>query len=138
MYPAFVLFRGPGLDQPVLLRHANVVNANLGKDPLAIVYGSLRPVSIESSALNMRRYLEVAEFFGPEWTEAINPADGIPTRELQFEKATHFSRVYLAAGEAPPVWDNPVVAPAGASYPYFQIGPTGRAVLDSLGIRLTS
>ncbi len=129
MYPAFVLFRGPGLDQPVLLRHANVTRADFSKDPLAIVYGSLSPVTIDTSALAGRRYFEVAEF---------NPADGAPTRELPFENASHFSRLYLAAGDAPPVWDNPVVGPLGATYPYFQLGPAGRAVLDSLGVRLTS
>src|SRR3954447_11144986 len=85
MYPAFVLFRGPGLDQPVLLRHANVVNGNLSRDPLAIVYGSLQAVSIDTTALRKRHYFEVAEFFGAEWTGAIDPADGTPRRALHFE-----------------------------------------------------
>ena len=108
--------------------------SNLSRDPLIRVYGSLRSASVPGApaSLASRSFLEVAEFFGPEWTQAIDPADGSPRRALHFDAASHFSRLYTATGSSPPIWENPVVAPSGAQYPYFLLDQPGRGILDSV------
>ena len=140
MFPAFVMFRGGNLATPVLLVHSNVTIRNgvpvMDKDPLAIVYGSLAPApALLVDSLRLKQHYDVAEYFGPNWT-ALTMPDGRPKRELKFEEASAHSRIYAGTAAAPPIWENPVVAPGGANRSFYLIGERGRRVLEGLGLRL--
>lgn len=142
MFPAFTMFRGGNLAHPVLLWHSNVrivtVNGRSGsdisQDPLATIYQTLVSTSMTvPDHPDSLAVFEVAEFFGPEWMALAGP-DGSPTRELRFEEANHFSRIYvLRAG--PPIWKDPVVAPGGGDYSLLALSDTGQAILKQLGLR---
>ncbi len=143
MFPTFVMFRGGALKEPVLLTHSNVtivtVNgrqmANIEKDPLAIVYGTLeRTTRVPPDVPDIVTTYEVAEFFGSGWSSVAGP-DGKPTRKLQFEEASNFSRIRVLRS-GPPIWMHPVVAPGGGDYSGLVISDTAQALLAQIGLKL--
>ena len=143
MFPTFVMFRGGTLKEPVLLTHSNVsivtVNgrqvAKIDKDPLAIVYGTLeRTTRVLPDIPDIVTTYEVAEFFGQGWGSVAGP-DGKPTRKLQFDEATNFSKIHVLRS-GPPIWMNPVVAPGGGNYSGLVISDTAQVLLAQIGLKL--
>src|SRR5262249_47486913 len=68
MFPALVIMRGGGLAAPIVLNHAAAAGMNVSADEIAIVYGYLKlrePKSADRA--RKRRFVEVAEFFGPQY-----------------------------------------------------------------------
>lgn len=143
MFPAFVMFRGGTLKEPVLLTHSNVrfgtfngrPMAIIDNDPLAIVYGTLeRTTRVPPDVPDIVTTYEVAEFFGPSWSSVAGP-DGKPTRKLQFDEASNFSRIHVLRS-GPPIWMNPVVAAGGGNYSGLVISDTAQALLAQIGLKL--
>ena len=136
MFPRLVMLRGGGVTTPVVLTHSGATRpgpADVSRDTIAIVYGALtlhRPVSAER--VRRRPFIEVAEFFGVGYL--VDATGHVPAS--QFERANHHSRIYLAAGGEPALWENPVVAPGAAQLAIYELGEPARRVLEARGFKL--
>lgn len=141
MFPAFVMFRGGGLTQPVVMGHSNVrkvtINnrdvGDLSNDPLAILYSTLKHANVvPPDAPGVLRIYEVAEFFGPPWS-GMTDSTGKPKGDIRFDDANHFSRIYVMRDQRV-IWDKPVVAPGGGEYSLLFVSDTSIAILRRLGL----
>ena len=133
MFPATIILRGGGLKAPIAFNHSGAFNGNVSNDTIAILYGSLSTFAPKSAEkVRGRPFIEVAEFFGPAY---ISYASGIRPAP-DFAAANHKSRIYLARGGEPALWENPVVAPGGAQYAFYEIGVRGMNALEHRGLKL--
>jgi hypothetical protein len=149
MFPSLTIFRAGGLPAPIGLKHCCVTivtingrsGAEIGADTLAMLYGDLSPtIDVHVTTVDSAVSTEVAEFFG---TAPLPDASGDSTSTVRrpdlatlFGAATHYSRIYPATGNGPPIWERPVVAPGGANAQYYAVGPVGRKILASVGVRI--
>src|SRR5690606_10752298 len=143
MFPAFTMFRGDSLENPLLLYHANVtadtsrgvVVADVSHDLLVTLYSTLvASEGVTAGDPRIAYTYEVAEFFGPQWLALAGP-DGRPTRTLRFEEANHFSKLHVMRA-GPPIWVQPVVAPGGGGFAAMSVSDTAQAILTALGMKL--
>ena len=133
MFPAVVILRGGGLPAPVVLNHAGAVLGNVSGDTIAILYGSLvRYTPTSEHKVRGRRFIEAAEFIGPEFMSYASGRTPAPS----FEAANYFSRIYLPGDGEPLLWESPVVAPGGARRAFYSVGDAGKRVLETRGLKL--
>jgi hypothetical protein len=132
MFPALVLLRESG-GRTVALSHAGVVGGNVSRDTIAMLYNTISPTTLKSEEqLRGRPVIEVAEFFGPEWVWYASGDRKAPA----FERANHFSRIYLPAKGEPVIWDNPVVAPGSVTTRFYELDTTGVDILARRGFKV--
>jgi hypothetical protein len=133
MFPAVIVLRGGGLPAPISFNHAGATfSGNLSRDTISILYSFLTVHAPKSAeAVRRRPFVEVAEFFGPEWALYANTPKP-PT----FETANHFSRIYLPAAGEPALWDSPVVASGSAALTFYELGPAALDALKERGVKL--
>lgn len=91
--PRVLLVYGGGLDRPVILSD--------WEENLEFMTGTSDPTDVRPEELEGRPYLELALFWGPEWTRYVD--EGQPLAALQPEQANQHGRFYPAYGERGPV-----------------------------------
>ena len=134
MFPALVLLRESS-GRTVTLSHAGAdpSTGNISRDTIAMLYSRLTPTTVRSEEqLKGRRFIEVAEFFGPQWAWYSSGQGQMPA----FENANHFSRIYVPANGEPAIWDNPVVAPGGVSTRFYRLDTVAVGILASRGFKV--
>ena len=96
MFPAVVLLRESG--RTVALSHAGAdpSTGNISRDTIAMLYSSISRTTLKSEdQLKDRRFIEVAEFFGPGWIWYSGGGGQMPAFEHAATHTTRASEVYL-------------------------------------------
>jgi hypothetical protein len=133
MFPAMVVLRGGGLHEPIVFTHAGVVGSDISLDTIPMIYQSISVYSPKAAdAVRRRPFVEVAEFFGPDYIGYWRGGRTPPP----FELANYHSRIYLPRDSEPALWENPVVALGGAQHAFYQLGATATRVLEHRGLKL--
>jgi len=115
-----------------MLSHAGAESGDISRDTIAMLYSTITPTTPKSEEqLRGRRSIEVAEFFGPGWAWYSSGERQAPA----FERASHFSRIYLPANGEPAIWDSPVVAPGGVSARFYELDAVAVDILAQHGFR---
>ena len=127
-FPAAVMLRGGSLRAPIAFSHAGATFGGvLTNDTVAMLYESLRPYTPKSAdKVRHRRSIEVAEFFGAKFSGYASGIQPPPA----FDEASYHSRIYLARGGEPALWENPVVAPGGAQHAFYALGDAAIRALE--------
>jgi hypothetical protein len=137
-WPWFMLVRGGGLENPVIISRS----ASLATVPafdhrpapmlgdIIVLYASLNSSATIPGDYAKRRRYEVAEFWGVSW---IPVSGGKAPQELSFEKGDTFATIYAGTRTQPPVW---VRRSQGVDYVARVIGDSGEAILTRAGLKL--
>jgi hypothetical protein len=133
MFPQIVMLRDAGATQSIIFTHAGAVGPNLSRDTIAMLYSSLVWRAPKSAAeVRSRPFIDVAEFFG---MGLLFDYTG-PVPESEFARANHHSRIYLPADGEPALWENPVVAPGGASQGFYELRDEAVRAFEARGLKV--
>lgn len=133
MFPAAIVLRGGGLHDPIVFTHAGAHGLDLSADTIPMIYQSLSVYAPKlPDAVRRRPFIEVAEFFGPDYIGYWSGTTAPPP----FELANYHSRIYLPRDGEPALWENPVVALGGAQRAFYQLGAAATRVLEHRGVKV--
>ena len=135
MFPSLVMLRSASVRAPVVFTHAGAVGGNISSDTIAMLYSSLVPhAPASANRVRRRPFIEVAEFYGVFKNYRVDSSGHVPASE--FERANHHSRIYLAAGGEPALWDDPYVAPGGVHAAFYALAEPAARALEQRGLTL--
>jgi hypothetical protein len=134
--PAYLMIRGGGLEEPVVLHHGTGPEEGIRTDsPIMGVIVALNTSGGDVPDPVTSRYYEVLEFWaGP--SVPVRSADGSPSEPLDPETATSISTIYPDEPGGP-IWNLAGLrAPADLPAPYRRIEASGWTIFQGVGLTI--